>query len=324
MAITYVAVGSRANSSGATSRAPALPTTRTNGDLLIAICGSKNNATHSVSGTGWTKIAQVNSGANWTVSLCWLIVNGSEAAPTISWTGSVACFAHVIQYSGTSATPFGASNSNTGTTSTHSCTQITTTGSNSMVVYLDGAAANTALATPSGWTENNDSGSTTGATRDTAGSKTIASSGTGSGDISVTGANDAWVMWQYELLSPATDLVVQDSAHAHTADSITLTQVHNLTVADATHGHTADAITLTQVHILIVEDSTHAHTADNLVFEAVGGFTPGDGERISSSVRRRFSPVFSRAKITSVERDLAIASPRNSVLISDRTTVKRQ
>lgn len=299
MAITYVAAGTRSNSAGAATLTPALPT-RTNGDLLIAIVGGKNNATHSVTGAGWTKLTQTNSGASWTVSLYYCIVNGSEAAPTISWTGSVACFAQILQYRGTSASPFGASSVSTGTTSTHTSSQITTTAPNSMVVAWDGAAANTAIATPSGWTENLDGGSATGATRNSADSKTVASSGTASGNISVVGAAAAWVQWQYELRSP-----------------------HVLVVQDSTHAHTTDAIALTQVHSLAVQDSTHGHTADNLVIEVVAGVTVGDGERVSCSVRQRFSPRFSRTKITSVSRNRAIASARSAIRTSDRKRVRK-
>jgi hypothetical protein len=83
------------------------------------------------------------------------------------------------------------------------------------------------------------------------------------------------------------DLVIEDGAHAHTADILDLTQVHNLVVADALHGHAADnvvltfpAITLTiadalhahigdsvaitQQHVLVIADALHAHVGDNL------------------------------------------------------------
>lgn len=66
----------------------------------------------------------------------------------------------------------------------------------------------------------------------------------------------------------ATDLVVQDATHAHTADGPTLTQTHELTVQDAGHGHSSDAVALTQVHELAVADATHGHSADNVVLGA--------------------------------------------------------
>ena len=207
---SYLNAGTRANSSGATSLSPALPASRTTGNLLIAVAGSKNNFAHTCTTAGWTKFAQQNSGTAWTVSL-WVYrrtqggVDGSETAPAITvGTSSVACFAQVIQYSGTfDPTDFlgGEVNVNTGTGSTHSCNGIVTTADNSLVIYIDAAAANTALNTPAGWTENLDNGSNTGATRNANGSKAIETAGTSSGNISVSGANAAWVMWQIELRS---------------------------------------------------------------------------------------------------------------------------
>jgi hypothetical protein len=207
---SYVNAGTRANSSGATSLTPALPASRTTGNLLIAIVGSKNNFTHTSSSAGWTKYDQRNSGTGWTVSL-WVYrrtqggVDGSEAAPAIAvGSSSVACFAQIIQFAG----PFdptdmlgGAVNVNTGTTSTHTCNGIVTTADNSLVIYIDAAAANTALATPTGWTEELSNGSNTEATWNANGSKAIASRGTSSDNISVIGASAAWVMWQIELRS---------------------------------------------------------------------------------------------------------------------------
>jgi hypothetical protein len=207
---SYLNAGTRANSSGATSLSPALPASRTSGNLLIAVAGSKNNFAHTCATAGWTKFAQQNSGTAWTVSL-WVYrrtqggVDGSETAPAITvGTSSVACFAQVIQYSGTfDPTDLlgGAVNVNAGTSSTHSCNGIVTTADNSLVIYIDAAAANTALATPTGWTEELDNGSNTGATRNANGSKSISAAGTSSGNISVTGASAAWVMWQIELRS---------------------------------------------------------------------------------------------------------------------------
>lgn len=204
----YLNSGTRANSSGATSRTPALPGSRVSGNLLLAIIGSKNNFTHTSSSPGWSKLDQRDSGTGWTTSL-WIYnrtgggVDGSEAAPTVDVASSnVACFGQVIQCSGPfdPDDPIGATNFNTGTSSTHSCTGVNTTADNSLMLYIDTAAANTALATPSGWTENLDNGSSTGATRNTVGTKQMGSSGSASGDISVAGASAAWVMWQIELL----------------------------------------------------------------------------------------------------------------------------
>lgn len=62
----------------------------------------------------------------------------------------------------------------------------------------------------------------------------------------------------------ATNLVIQDAAHTHAADSPTFTQVHVLAVQDANHAQAADNVALTQVHELQVAEATHAHAADNV------------------------------------------------------------
>jgi hypothetical protein len=58
---------------------------------------------------------------------------------------------------------------------------------------------------------------------------------------------------------------VQESAHAHAADVITLSEGLTLALADALHAHTADGeLTLTQDWLLTIADALHAHAADNL------------------------------------------------------------
>jgi len=203
--VTYGAAGTYAASSGATSRNPALPTGVTSQSELWAAVGSKNNATHSSSTSGWTKVAQQNSGASWTVSL-WRYTGAdatSASSITVTWTGSVASFGQSWREQGRRGTdPLGTPSVNSGTTSTHSTTGVTTTSSGSRVMYVDSAAANTVLATPGSWTEDLDNGSATGTTHLTVGGRDLGSSGSSSGNISVTGAAAAWVQWQIELPAP--------------------------------------------------------------------------------------------------------------------------
>ena len=67
------------------------------------------------------------------------------------------------------------------------------------------------------------------------------------------------------VLTTDTALTIQDATHGHTADNITLTTSTTLAVQSAVHGHTADSLTLTTASTLAVEDATHAHSADSLV-----------------------------------------------------------
>jgi hypothetical protein len=201
----YIRAGARSQAASGTSRSPAKPTVDSQNGILIAIVTSKNNATHSTATAGWTRIgAQVNSGANFTASI-WIAAE-SAAAPTFTWTGSVANSAQISYYTdpaGVTSTTVGATTNNNGTTSTHSTVSINTTVNKALVVYIDVAAANTAIAQPSGWTERADAGSGTDAGRTAWGDKEVATSGSASGAISVTGANAAWVQWQIELYGVA-------------------------------------------------------------------------------------------------------------------------
>lgn len=74
-------------------------------------------------------------------------------------------------------------------------------------------------------------------------------------------------------LTVATGLTVADAAHAHTADNLTLStsSAVDLTIADATHAHAADAPTLTLGYVgLLIADALHGHTADGLTLEVSG------------------------------------------------------
>lgn len=240
-AVTYGGVfGTYGASAGATNLTPALPTGVNAQSELWASIGSKNNATHSSSTTGWTKVAQQNSGANWTVSL-WRYT-GADAtaatAPNVTWTGSVNSFAQSWRMQGrTGSDAIGVTSVNTGTTATHTTTGVTTTLSGSRVMYVDAAAANTAVGTPASWTEDFDNGSATGTTHLAVGGRDLGSSGSSSGNISVTGAAAAWVQWQIEL--PA-----QQPAFMMTASSnITASGGNTTAQLNAPTGKTTSAFT---------------------------------------------------------------------------------
>lgn len=204
---TWLNSGARNSQSAATSVVPALPASRVNGNILIAHVGTDTNATHSISGSGWQALGSSGSPAStWRSSLWWRVVDGTETAPTISWTGSVANFGQIYQFTRENfdkTAPFGTVQSpSTGSTSTHTSTGFNTTRNNSLAIYIDGADVNTAMAQPTGWTERVDNGSATGSSRNVMGTKAVANSGTGTGNISVTGAAAYWVQWQLELLEP--------------------------------------------------------------------------------------------------------------------------
>lgn len=83
-------------------------------------------------------------------------------------------------------------------------------------------------------------------------------------------------MWFFDPLLPAsaqqqaggggtnTALTVQEAAHAHAVDNVTLTTASALAVAEAAHGHTVDNLTLTVATALVVAEALHGHAADNV------------------------------------------------------------
>lgn len=197
----FRAAGSRSQSASAASIAPSKPAVDGAGGILICVVQSANNGVHSTATGGWSKLGQQNSGAGFTASI--FVAAESAGAPTITWAGSVACAAQIFYYAdphNTTDTTLGANSVSSGTTSTHTSTAVNTTRNNSLMIYVDAAAANTGLAVPSGWTEDADNGSGTDGGDDATGSKSVATSGTSSGAISVTGANAAWVQWQIEIM----------------------------------------------------------------------------------------------------------------------------
>lgn len=199
----YIAAGALSTATGQTSRTPANPSGIMRGDLLIAVCHKENADTVSVSGTGWTLGGNIANDSSQSAAWAWAIYDGSIGDVTFSWSTSNDASARTFAYRDTKAdgTPvlaLGTKGSGNGTT--HTSTGGNTTQNDSLAVYFDLCQANTALGTPGSWTEDGDSGSATGPTRIAYGSQEIPTSGTGSGNISVTGGNARWIQFQLEIL----------------------------------------------------------------------------------------------------------------------------
>jgi hypothetical protein len=83
-------------------------------------------------------------------------------------------------------------------------------------------------------------------------------------------------IWVPSAVGGATNLVIQDAAHAHAADNITLTSATALAISDASHSHAADNIGLTTSTALAVADSSHAHAADNISLTVAAALVVAD------------------------------------------------
>lgn len=205
MQIAYITVGNFAVSGGAASIAPSKPagTTATTYGVMIAKVSSKNNATHGTATSGWNLINQHNSGANFTTSYWWAFENA--AAPTFTWTGSVACDAIIALYSEPNnpvdqTAPIGNTNFNNGVVSPWATTSITSGRDGSLFVLIGSLAANGTIDNPSGWTNRAAQGSGTSATTYRITTKPGDPSGTTSGNTSATSqAATAWTGAQLEI-----------------------------------------------------------------------------------------------------------------------------
>lgn len=201
----YIAAGTLSTATAQTSRTPAAPAGAIRGDLEIAHCSSENNATHSVSGSGWVKIGQTNSGASYTVSHYYRIHTGTNVNPVISWTGSVDASARRYLFRDTRAKATVAApvayhgTVGTGTTSPHTSTGANTTEDDVLAIYIDICNANTAMVAETSWTERVDSGSATGPVRSYLADREMATSGSATGNISETGGAAAYVQQQFEI-----------------------------------------------------------------------------------------------------------------------------
>ncbi len=202
MAIAYVNAGSAQNlSADSGSTSIALPSSRTNGNLLVAVLSSSFNNAQTWP-ADWNVVYSAWNTTNY-ISIAWRIVDGTEASPSVTWpTTSGKSVRHVcFQYSGTlTDEPIGDFTFSTGNTSPHTSSQIETIGKDSSAIYIDVAPNGTTLTAPSGWTQNYANGDTGNAF--SVGNKQLTGgAGTLSGDISSTGSAGAyWTMLQIELV----------------------------------------------------------------------------------------------------------------------------
>lgn len=197
----YSNIGTRSSSAATTSYTPALPASLGNGNLLIAMVGSKNTLDHTlVSGPGWVKYDQQTYSTAFTVSLWWRVVDGTEVAPEISVGSSVAGFGQIIQYTGQYRTnPFGNKVASVGSGTSQNVSGLTTDSANSRVVYLHAMSANTAVSVSAPFTERFDNGSGTGTTRNSGGDNLYPSAGSNVEAAAISAGSGNWVLWQIEL-----------------------------------------------------------------------------------------------------------------------------
>lgn len=182
------------------------PPTLTTGALLLGLMASKNNQTHTWP-AGWTKVAQDHAGASFTQSWAWHIVDGTETGYVNVLVGGTNAEAGIIlQYTGVNATPIGnaAVGSSSSAVTTRDVASISTTANNSRVVYAimaSSGGSGTDADAGGSWIERGDfNGVPT--LHATYGDQYVATSGSASGAIALTGSVSAtYVARQIELMA---------------------------------------------------------------------------------------------------------------------------
>jgi len=200
-----------------TTITPALPASRTNNNVLIAqldlqLGGASGGP--SAPGGGWTIFATDNGGGTSGGDYCalaWRLVDGTEAAPVFSWTGSFISQAQIFQYSGNATpTPIGVSNNAHSPPTTGSATMtaasVTTTGNNSLLIAIFLTSASRTLLSgtnlPPGYVNRAQTGNSSGSNglADTP----VYGTGSATDAISVPIPNTLWNTFLVEILGSGT------------------------------------------------------------------------------------------------------------------------
>jgi hypothetical protein len=269
---TYIGNGGLASGTGDIT--PSLPTYQDNDILILQVETDRSDAVSTPS--GWTLIGSLQSSAcsdtnlDSYIHLYWLRCSGTVTAPTITDPGNH-CHAVIMCFRGclSSATPIGAIGSSAGSDagSTISFNNITTNGSNSLVLLagcLGGwVTFNTwSYGNLTNGTEIADYGSATG-NGGTIGAAVgrLATAGA-IGSCSVTHGGGGYAAFAIELLAEATVLVVANCSHGHSAETPTLVQNQTLVVQDASHVHSAETFAITQNFTLVIQDALHSHSCE--------------------------------------------------------------
>lgn len=198
MTASFINAGSINGNIGTTATA-ALPGSRTTGDLLIAFVNIISGSKSISIGGGWTIPPNGDAtDANQSSAFAYRIVDGTEAAPSFTWSGAEVWHCKVEHYTGNDSA-IGAVTKNSGSGTTLSVGALTTTADNSLAAALLLCLGDTVIPTPSGFTSR--SAFDDGNASDILADKTVATSGSSSGSPSVTINSAAWSGFLIEILA---------------------------------------------------------------------------------------------------------------------------
>ena len=131
---TFVNATTTSGATSGTSLSSPLVTSRTTGNLLVALIQTQGGPKTFSVGGGWT-IGGTQADSTMSSAWAWRYVDGTEAAPSFTWTTSAACHTKMFQFTNVaSSSATGAFASTSGTGTAVSQTGITTTLDNSLVL----------------------------------------------------------------------------------------------------------------------------------------------------------------------------------------------
>lgn len=236
-----------------------------------------------------THDAPSSTGANSLIGETWAITTTQEwlssFTPTITYSGGRNAKAAVIaEFSGVTTTLRGSSAVGT---SLAGAPTATATGPEAGDLVIGGSSFETATAPTGDSDTTNGSWSTiltvgtTGALDQsnlTAGLQYKIVTGTGSQTYNPTGtSNDAGVVVAaLQAAITSVNITPADSAHGHSTESATLTQIHVAAPVDSAHGHTTEAPGITQTHQLAPTESAHGHGTESPTLTQVHELAPTD------------------------------------------------
>jgi hypothetical protein len=218
---SFVNAGTRGSQSYGTTVSPALPASRVNGNLLVAVFYSGASGKVPVWPAGWTAIDGDNSKVSFYYA--YRIVDGSETAPAITWTGNTSAHAYILQFTGTvpNAGAIGnfIRNQSASLSNLMTCPALATSAPNSLILMLlcNSNTTFSAGEAPAGFTAIFDS------SNDEAAIVGIAAQGDSSPAVSQsTPTTNFWVVGLIELRSQIPGIPPLELA-ADLADDATLT-----------------------------------------------------------------------------------------------------
>jgi hypothetical protein len=149
---------------------------------------------------------------------------------------------------------------------------------NAVLGHIGNSTSPAGLTPPSGWTESASPSGDSGYSTPTTGAESCFRN-SGFTGTTVTWASTSATAFssmvvELDTSAAAIDLVIDDGAHAHAADNLTLTEdapAIDLVIQDGALGHGSGPMDLTQDHVLEVGAGAHDHTADNVVLGAGAG-----------------------------------------------------